>query len=68
MAFSIKLNYPAIMERKRKLCKKYNIPLIEIYEKDLYNLDQTLGKKLEEVNRRGLVLSSLLSKLQIKLF
>jgi len=28
------------------MCKKYKIPLIEIYENDLYNLDQTLGEKL----------------------
>lgn len=28
------------------MCRKYSIPLIELYEKDLYNLDQTLGGKL----------------------
>jgi len=56
------------MERKRKLCKKYNIPLIELYEKDLHNLDQTLGKKLEETERRASTSVSLLSKLQTKFF
>lgn len=61
-------NYSAIMEKKRKLCKQYNIPLIELFKKDLYNLDQTLGGKLEEIKRKGSIREYLLSKLQIKLF
>jgi hypothetical protein len=38
--------YEAIVTKKREMCRKYKIPLIELYEKDLYNLDQTLGEKL----------------------
>lgn len=64
-----KNNYNLIMENKRRLCRKYKIPLIELYERDLSNLDEILGQKLENIKRsRSLVLSSLLSKVQFKFF
>jgi len=45
-AFNVFPYYNEIMKKKKEMCKKYNIRLIELYEKDLYNLDQTLGEKL----------------------
>ena len=45
-ALDIVPNYNEFIRKKRELCRKYNIPLTELYEKDLYNLDQTLGEKL----------------------
>jgi len=39
-------NYRKIMQKKREICRKYNIRLIELYENDLYSLDGTLGEKL----------------------
>jgi len=45
-------NYMEIIKNKKEMCKKYNIRLIELYEKDLYNLDQTLGGKLELKSRQ----------------
>ncbi len=39
--------YSETMERKRKICKKHNIPLVELYEKDIHNLNQSLGEKLK---------------------
>ena len=45
-AFDIDPNYIEIAKKKREMCKKYNIRLIELYAKDLYNLDKTLGEKL----------------------
>lgn len=44
-AFDIASHYTEIMDEKRKICKKYRIPLVELYEKDLYNLDNVLGEK-----------------------
>ncbi|MBU4298522.1 hypothetical protein KJ636_00560 [Patescibacteria group bacterium] len=46
-AFDIVPNYCEIIKKKKEMCKNYNIRLIELYEKDLYNLDQSLGEKLE---------------------
>lgn len=40
-------SYNETMERKRKICKKHNIHLVELYEKDIHNLNQTLGEKLK---------------------
>jgi len=49
------LNYNEIIVRKREMCKKHNIRLIEIYEKNLYNLDQFLSKKLGiEIKQKAL--------------
>jgi len=45
-AFDIYPNYREIIKRKKEICKKFNIPLIELYEKDIYILDQTLGKEV----------------------
>lgn len=45
-ASNISPNYNEILKKKIEICKKYNIPLIELYEKDLYNLNQILGRKL----------------------
>jgi len=45
-ALDIDPYYAETIAKKREMCKKYKIPLIEIYENDLYNLDQTLGEKL----------------------
>lgn len=45
-ALNINPHYREIMDNKKTMCKRYNIPLIELYEKDIYNLDQSLGKKL----------------------
>jgi len=39
-------NYTEIIKRKKEICKKFNISLIELYEKDLYRLDQFLGPKI----------------------
>ena len=39
-------HYNEIIKKKKEMCKKYKIPLIEMYGNDLYNLDQTLGEKL----------------------
>ena len=44
--FNISPYYNEIIKRKKEMCKKHNIQLIELYEKDLYNLDQALGEKL----------------------
>lgn len=43
---SMPLHYREIMKKKREICKKYKILLVELYEKDLYNLNQALGEKL----------------------
>ncbi len=45
-AFNISSSYAEIMEKKKEICKKHDIQLIELYGKDLYNLDQTLAEKL----------------------
>jgi len=45
-AFNISSHYNEIIKEKRKICKKYSIPLIELYERNLYNLDKSLGEKL----------------------
>ena len=45
-ALDIDPYYAETITKKREMCKKYKIPLIELYEKELYNLDQTLGEKL----------------------
>ncbi|OIO46272.1 MAG: hypothetical protein AUJ31_02165 [Parcubacteria group bacterium CG1_02_39_15] len=47
-AFTIDIGYGETMKRKKAICKRHNIPLIELYEKDLYNLNQTLGGKLRQ--------------------
>lgn len=60
--------YNNIMERKRKLCKRYNIPLVELYEKDLHNLDKSLNKRLEDIEKGTFSIASLLPKLQSKFF
>lgn len=70
---SIDLDYPKIMKKKRKLCKKYNISLIELFEKDLYNLDQSLGEKLEKIKVKSSIsifrnIIDSLSKVQSKFF
>lgn len=39
-------NYTEIIKRKKEICKKFNISLIELYEKDLHRLDQSLGAKI----------------------
>jgi len=39
-------NYTKVIKRKKEICKKFNISLIELYEKDLYKLDQSLGAKI----------------------
>ena len=39
-------SYIEIVKRKKEICKKFNIVLIELYEKDLYKLDQSLGTKI----------------------
>ncbi len=39
-------SYIEIVKRKKEICKKFNIVLIELYEKDLYKLDQSLGAKI----------------------
>ena len=39
-------NYVETIKRKKEICKKSNIVLIELYEKDLYKLDQSLGVKI----------------------
>jgi len=39
-------NYTEIIKRKREICKKFNISLVELYEKDLYRLNQSLGTKI----------------------
>ncbi len=44
-------HYSAVAEKKKKLCEKYKIPLIELYAKDLYNLDQVLGKILKKTGK-----------------
>lgn len=62
-AFSITPNYSKIIKKKRILCRKHSILLIELYEKDLRNLKQALGKKLEQMSAR-----SALSKAVIKQF
>jgi hypothetical protein len=46
-ASNVASNYAEIIKKKREICQQYKIPLIELYEKDLYNLDQTLGGKLK---------------------
>ncbi len=35
-------DYDELIKRKRKLCKKYNLPLIEIYPKDLFPVNRLL--------------------------
>jgi len=70
---SIDLRYPIIMEKKKKMCKKYKIFLIELYEKDLYNLEQSLGKKLKKIKEKTSVptiqnLISYLSKSRMNFF
>jgi len=40
-------NYVKTIKRKKEICKKFNIVLIELYEKDLYKLDQSLGAKIK---------------------
>lgn len=47
--FSVSPHYNEIIKKKKAICKKYKIPLIELYEKDLYNLDLSLGEKLKAV-------------------
>jgi len=70
-AFSIDPNYLKTMGKKRMLCRKHNISLIELYEKDLRNLKQALGEKLEQVDAKS-ALSKFVSgqfyKLQAKVF
>lgn len=44
--FDVSPYYNEKTDKKREICGKYKIPLIELYEKDLYNLDQALGEKL----------------------
>lgn len=52
---NMSLNYREIMEKKREMCKKYKILLVELYEKDLYNLHQSLGGKLDlQLKQKGL--------------
>jgi len=55
-ASNIAPNYSEIIKKKRKICKKYSIPLIELYEKDLYNLDKTLGEKLKIKSKQEVLL------------
>jgi hypothetical protein len=43
---SIVPNYTEIIKRKKEICRKFNISLVELYEKDLYRLDQSLGPKI----------------------
>lgn len=45
-AINIVPNYTEIIKKKKEMCKNYNIRLVELYEKDLYALDQSLGEKL----------------------
>lgn len=41
-------NYNKKMQQKIELCKKYNIPLIEIYPKDILNLDKIFEKYIKK--------------------
>ncbi len=45
-ALGVSQNYNEISKKKIEMCQKYNIPLITLYNEDLYSLDQTLGRKL----------------------
>lgn len=61
--------YNQIISKKRKLCKKFRIPLIELFEKDLYNLDLSLGGKLKKTkNPTTKLFSSYLSKFRTKIY
>lgn len=40
-------DYNSIMKTKREICKRHDIPLIELYEEDLKDLDKSLGAKLK---------------------
>ena len=45
-------DYRGIMDKKRKLCKKYNFTLLELFEQDLDSLQKKLGKKIEKFKLR----------------
>ena len=45
-ASGISSDYNEIIKKKRRICRKYRIKLIELYEKDLYNLDRVMARKL----------------------
>lgn len=55
-ALNISPNYGEIIKKKKEMCKKYNIQLIELYEKDLYNLDYALGKRLDIKSNQEILL------------
>jgi hypothetical protein len=51
----INRGYNETIERKKGMCKKHNIRLIELYEKNLYSLDQLLSEELGiEIKQKAL--------------
>ncbi len=70
-ASNVSCKYSKIIRKKKMMSRKYGITLIELYEKDLYNLEQSLGKKLEQIKARNSLLkfiSGQFYKLQAKVF